>query len=209
MFTEGRRRTSHLHDRYGHRAGGSVSRVDYSELVEAIQSGDRRQADDLLRELIPRLEGYVRIGMGAPRDRASEAVQQALVHVVEKIQADKIRHPRTIFRYLIRACRNEYLHQAGYEKRFDPEADVVEAQVEPAHQLASLISEERQAILNTCLDELDPDSRSLMDHFFAQPDTTTRETSRRFGLSEANVRTRKSRIISRLHDCYKRKSRRG
>lgn len=184
-----------------------MSRVDYSELVEAIQSGDSRRADVLLNELIPRLVDYLRIGMGAPRERAREAVQQALLNVVEKVQAEKIEHPRTIFRYLIRACRNEYLHQTGYEQRFDREAEASEADVQPADQLSALLSEERQNILMACLDQLDEESRTLIDHFFARPDTTTRETSDRFGLSEANVRTRKSRIISRLHDCYKRKSR--
>lgn len=184
-----------------------MSRVDYSELVEAIQSGDGRRADKLLDELIPRLVDYLRIGMGAPVERAREAVQQALLNVVEKIQAEKIQHHRTIFRYLIRACRNEYLHQTGYEQRFDHEAEAAEAEIQPAAQLASLLSDERQKILGLCLDQLDDESRSLIDHFFERPDTTTRETSRRFGLTEANVRTRKSRIIARLHDCYKRKSR--
>lgn len=199
--------TGHGSHGYGDRDRGSVSRVDYSELVDAIQSGNSRQADVLLNELIPRLVDYLRIGMGAPHERAREAVQQALLNVVQKIQEEKIQHPRTIFRYLIRACRNEYLHQAGYEQRFDREAEAAEAEVHPPDQLAALVSEERQNILKSCMDQLDEESRSLIDHFFARPDTTTRETADRFALSEANVRTRKSRIISRLHDCYKRKSR--
>lgn len=174
--------------------------------MEAIQSGNGRRADELLNELIPRLVDYLRIGMGAPSERAREAVQQALLNVVEKIQAEKIKHHRTIFRYLIRACRNEYLHQTGYEQRFDHETEAAEAEIQPAAQLAALLSEERQKILDSCLEQLDEEPRTFIEHFFARPDTTTRETSRRFGLSEANVRTRKSRIIARLHDCYKRKS---
>ncbi|MEX0594439.1 MAG: sigma-70 family RNA polymerase sigma factor [Balneolaceae bacterium] len=184
-----------------------MSRVDYSELVEVIQAGNGRRADELLSELMPRLVDYLRIGMGAPTERAREAVQQALLNVVEKIHEEKINHHRTIFRYLIRACRNEYLHQTGYEQRFDHETEVGDVDVQPPGQLAALLSDERQKILESCLNELDDESRSLIDHFFAHPDTTTRETSKEFGLSEANVRTRKSRIIARLHDCYKRKSR--
>lgn len=183
-----------------------MSRVDYSELVTAIQSGKERRANELLEELIPRLVDYLRIGMRAPEERAREAVQQALLNVLEKIRQEKIRHHRTIFRYLIRACRNEYLYQSGYDQRFDPESEPEEVMATPAEQLQSLISEERQRILTDCMEELDSESRELIQHYFDQPDTTTRETSRLFGLSEANVRTRKSRIIARLHACFKHRS---
>lgn len=184
----------------------SVSRVDYSELVEALIRGDDAKADELLKEILPRLEEYLVVAMGADVKTAGECVQQAFLDVFEQIRKGNIQGHNYIFSYLLKACRHEYLRYVRYHKRFHYDETPAREMVEPAQQILNLLDEERYQILKQCLGELDEESRSFILHFIRHPDTTTREAKERFGLSSANVRTRKSRITSRLHECYRRKS---
>lgn len=185
------------------KTGSFVSRVDYSELVHALLQGDERMANELLRELVPRLKEYLTVVMGATPQEAEESVQQAMVEVIERITEKKIRDSRSIFSYLMKACRHEFLYRRGYEKRFNYDEGLVRNMVEPAEQIQNLLDEERQRILKECLEELDRESRTFILHFIRKPETTTRQASRLFNISGAYVRTRKSRLTARLHDCYK------
>ena len=160
----------------------------------------------MLEELVPRLREYLRVVMGADQRSAAECVQQAFLDVYEQIRKQKIRESKYIFSYLLKACRHEYLRYQKHQHRFDYEEEAIEQILEPADQVRNLLDQERQAILSRCLDELDEESREFIVYFIDKPDTTTREASHRFKLSSANVRTKKSRITSRLHDCYQRKS---
>lgn len=183
-----------------------MPRVDYSELVDALQDGDESKAGELLEEVIPRLEDYLQVVMGADIRTARECVQQAFLDVFEQIRKDNIREDKYIFSYLIKACRHEYLRYKKHQHRFLYEDDSNSDNIQPAMQIKNLLDKEREKILRQCLDELDEKSRNLITHFMKEPDTTTKEASKLFKISEANVRTRKSRITSQLHECYKRKS---
>ncbi len=39
-----------------------MSKVDYSELVDALVEGDHEKANELVKEVLPRLEKYLRVG---------------------------------------------------------------------------------------------------------------------------------------------------
>ncbi len=183
-----------------------VARVDYSELVDALQCGEDQKANELLCEIIPRLEEYLRVVMGADVKSARECVQQAFLDVFEQIRKDNIKEEKYIFSYLLKACRHEFLRYRKNQHRFLYEEDTFNETVEPAQQIKRLIDKERYHVLQQCLSELDEDSKEFIIHFIKNPDTTTEEASKRFKMTQANVRTRKSRITGRLHECYKRRS---
>jgi RNA polymerase sigma factor (sigma-70 family) len=183
-------------------------RVDYSELVVALQDGDDPTANRLLKEVMPRLVEYLRVVMKADENVAKECAQQAFTDVYERIQEDKIKEDKYIFSYLMTASRNEYLKYYKYQHRFDVDSDEAYEQAEPAEQIRSLIDKERMNILERCLDELERSSRSFIRYIMEYPDKSTREYADHFGISGANVRTKKSRIINALHYCYRRKSNR-
>jgi RNA polymerase sigma factor (sigma-70 family) len=184
-----------------------VPRVDYSELVDALQDGDESRAAELLDEVIPRLEDYLQVVLGADPRTARECVHQAFLDVLEQIRKDNIREDKYIFSYLIKACRHEFIRYQKHQHRFLYEEESVGENIQPAMQIKNLLDEEREKILKQCLDELDKKSKAFITHFMREPDTTTKEASDLFKISEANVRTRKSRITNQLHECYKRKSR--
>lgn len=183
-----------------------MARFNYSELVDALQDGDRDTANTVLSEVMPRLVDYLEVVMNADKRTAKECVQQACLDVFEQIHKDKIRNSKYIFSYLIKSVRNEYIRYTKYQHRFSYSEDSLDHIVEPEQQFENLVEEDRQRILKECLEELGKKNKRFILYIFEYPDATTKALSSQFKLSEANVRTKKSRIISRLHDCYKSKS---
>ncbi|MEX0995078.1 MAG: sigma-70 family RNA polymerase sigma factor [Balneolaceae bacterium] len=183
-----------------------MPRIDYSELVKALMEGDDEKANNIIKEVIPRLEKYLRIVMGANEPTARECVHQAFSDVYEQIRKDNIRNQKYIFGYLIKACRNEYLRYSSRQHKFLYDSDSFHEYEQPPRQIENLLNEERQRLLKECLKELNEESRKLITYFFKNPDATTKEVSEQFDISEANVRTRKYRITQKLHRCYKWKS---
>ncbi|REL25077.1 sigma-70 family RNA polymerase sigma factor [Rhodohalobacter sp. SW132] len=182
-----------------------MQRVDYSDLVEALRDGDEETANQLLKEVMPRLEDYLRVVMNASPIEAKECAHQAFLDVFERIRDDKINESKYIFSYLITTSRHTFLHYKKSQHRFTSDDEQYNHHVEPADQMQSLIDEERMQILEQCLEELDPDDRDLMNYLLAHPDATTQQVSKKFGISGANVRTKKSRLTHRLHHSVKRK----
>lgn len=184
----------------------SNSRVDYSELVYALQQNKEGEVNDLLEELLSRLRDYLKVVLNADEKEAEECVQQAFLKVYEQIKEDNIREEKYIFSYMLRACRHEYFRFSKEQHRFNnPMEDHKEHLVDPAEQVQNLMDKDRQKILEACLKELRKKSRQFIEYFIDKPDATTKEASAHFEISGANVRTKKSRIISRLHHCFKRK----
>jgi RNA polymerase sigma factor (sigma-70 family) len=181
-------------------------RLDYSELVISLLNGEQRRAEKLMEELIPKLEEYLRVVMGANKQAAEECAQQAFMNVYEHIMANKIKVPKYILSYLLRACKNEYIRYQNNEKRYLNSDDTFHQMVEPAQQIESLVDEERKALLKECLSELDPESREFISFFLKNPDASTKDASKHFNLTGGNVRTKKSRLTKQLHKAYKQKS---
>lgn len=165
------------------------------------------EANELLKELLPRLIDYLKVTMNADEQDAEECVHQAIVNVIEQIKKDNIRKEKYIFMYTLRACRHEYIRYSKDQNKFNhPIEDHDHHLVEPADQYKGLLEEERQLILEECLEELRPKSRRFIKFFINKPEASTKQASDHFNISGANVRTKKSRILSRLHHCVKRKS---
>ncbi len=181
-------------------------RLDYSELVISLLNGEQRRAEKLMEELIPKLEEYLRVVMGANKQAAEECAQQAFMNVYEHIMANKIKVPKYILSYLLRACKNEYIRYQNNEKRYLNSEDTFHQMAEPAQQIESLVDEERKALLKECLSELDPESREFISFFLKNPDASTKDASKHFNLTGGNVRTKKSRLTKQLHKAYKQKS---
>ena len=183
-----------------------VAQFDFSELVDALQQGEEQRANELLDDVMPRVIEYLKIAMNATVQEAQECSQQAFLDVYDRIKKDKIREKRYIYSYLITTARNEFLRYKKIQHRFVSDPEEVHHQAEPAAQIESLIEEERMGILRECLDELRKESRKLMVYFLNNPDENLKKVSKKFGLTHANLRTKKSRLTNRLHHCYKRKS---
>ncbi len=185
----------------------SNRKVDYSELVTAIQEENEERTNQLVAELLPRLKDYLKVVMNADSYVAEECVHQAFEEVLRQIHNNKIRQPKYIFSYLLKSCRHQYLHYDKYVRSMNyTDEEEVEYLVHPADQYKQILDEERKHILKQCLKELDEKARNFISYFLEKPQVTTWQASQEFDISKANVRTKKSRILARLNDCYQRRS---
>jgi len=186
----------------------SSSSTKYSEIVSALRENRQNEVNDLLDELIGRLRDYLQVVLNASEDDAAECAQNTFLLVHEKIMEGAIRNEEHIFSYFLRACRHEYfgmLDKRWNRKREDIEKvrDYEQHLVSPEQQIKRLQDEDRQKILEACLNRLKKEPREFIEFLMAHPDLSTRELSRRLTMTEANVRTKKSRLVSRLHACLR------
>jgi len=179
---------------------------DFSLLVDPLRLGDHKNIKNSLEDLILKLKQYLVIVMGANKQASEECAHQAFLNVYERIRKDKIRNKKYIYTYMIKACRHEYIRFIKKQQSFLADENIHEQFTEPAEQIEKLADKERMNILKSCLAELDKESREFITHFIEFPETTTKEASRFFNISEANVRTRKYRITKMLHESFKKRS---
>jgi RNA polymerase sigma factor (sigma-70 family) len=184
----------------------SSYKVNYSDLVTALQDGRYEQANELLKKLQPVLQTYLKTVLGADVQEAQESIQRALTKTFEKIVSDQIINKKYIYSYLLKACRNECIRlrkdAASYVS--DPEY-IQKISIEPAEQIDNLLDAEHQRILKLCLKELPEESRSFISFILDHPDVTSPALSERFDITPVNARVKKSRIIDILSRCVKRK----
>lgn len=172
----------------------------------AVEERNKAQIDAYVSDVMPRLVEYLMITFGADQVVARECVQQAFVSVLERIAAGTVADDANLTAYLMIIARNEYFAHLKNEHRSGSAVFQEMFYTEPAQQIEALIDEERQRILAWCLDTLDSRSRELISYVFKRPDASLLKVSKVFGVSPVNIRTRKSRIISKLADCYQKKS---
>lgn len=182
------------------------TKVDYTDLVEALKNGDDSRVDSMLSLIVGRLEQYLCIVMSADEIDAKECVQQTFADVFEQVRQDKIKEPKFFFSYLLTSCRNEYVRYMKRKHKFKYDDESLNLRVQPEEQFENLLEKERTLILKQCLDELQGDAKEFIIYFIDKPDTHSEVVGQKFNLTEANVRTKKHRILARLHHCYKRKS---
>lgn len=193
-------------DKQGLRMGNAAKkiRVDYSALVVHLQEREARKANKLLAELLPKLVNYLQVTMGADNSIAEECVQQAFLNVYERLIDDKIRDPKSLLSYLMQACRNEYLTYSSYQKRFVDGDTVLDKKIvaDSPDQVERLVEEERIGALETCIENLDDESREFIKYYLENPGVSSKQVGRHFGISAPNARIRKLRITRKLHDMY-------
>lgn len=184
----------------------SSYKVNYSELVTALQDHKQGKANRLLKQLLPNLKTYLVAVMNAQPEDAEEAVHRAFLNTYEKILKDEIKNKKFVFKYLLRACRNEYVRFMKEQKRFSSiPSGIDEMGVAPAEQISNLLDEDRQRILKQCLQELPKKSRPFIEYILQHPDASSKSLSEYFDISRTNARIKKMRIIDDLSHCVKKK----
>lgn len=182
-----------------------TNKDDYSALVYAIQEGNEKQVRDLLEELLDRLIDYVRVRFRTDDSVAQEVVQQVITIAIQQINDDKIRKPESIFSYLLRSCRREYYRLYRDVGKFESVEESNDAMTAPPGQYDGLLDEERQRILEECLEELENKEYDFMEYVIDKPEASTIDLSEQFDVTEANARTLKYRLIKKLNKCVGRK----
>lgn len=179
--------------------------MDYSKLVEAIDQNDHATTNSLLKTLTPRLIRFLQIHMNAEKQDAEDCVQQTIMKVLHIIREGKLRDSDRILPFTLTICKNTYLnmvkdnHTSSYHELYVPHSN------RPL-QLQGLIDEERQAILEWCLQQLPDHYREFIGYWFRHPDSKAQAAANHFDMSVSHVWTRKHRILQKLSECCQKKS---
>jgi RNA polymerase sigma factor (sigma-70 family) len=179
--------------------------MEYSGLAEAIKQDNQREINRLLKSLIPQLIAYLRVQLNAEQQDAEDCAQQAFLVSLEAVRNEELEQPDRIFSFLITTCRNMYLNMMNRRKRSSYE-DFSKTHSDQPGQLLSLLSDERQKLLEQCLEQLSEAYRTYIEYWFTHPDSGAKAASVYFGISESNAWTRKHRVVNKLNECYKKKS---
>lgn len=181
---------------------------DFSALIQAFRENDERRINALLLELYDRLEMYLRVVYDCDTELAKDIVQTAMNRVIKKINEEAILDSKSLLSYCMISCKNQFFRLVKDEKKRSMQTVELDEQLVPDHEhaLHHLLSKERMRILNDCIHGLNELNRRLIEFLLAQPDASTSEIEQQFQLSYASARTRKTRIIQALHDCYLRYS---
>lgn len=181
-------------------------KVDYSELVDAVQKEDRSVVNEHFEELQPRLCAYLRATMDASPEDAEDAVQQAIMKSYSKLKEETVKAKKYFFKYLLQACRNEYLTLMKYEnRRQGTPDDVPDYLVSPSEQVKNLEDEERQSLMKACIESLKEKYRDFVWYYCDQDEWRPKDVANHFGISHNNARLMKTRAIKKLSACVERK----
>lgn len=176
--------------------------MDYSALVDAIQEGDTKKANELCSEAIPILKKYLISTLGANLDDAEDAVQKMFLYVIPKIQQDGIESPSGLLAYMLTGCRHAYFKIVRDANPDETESMVDEPNSEPG-QIWNLISKERETILQECMKKIKSSYRTFIKFLFDYPDAEADDIAEYFDISVNNAWTRRHRAVKQLSDCVR------
>lgn len=180
--------------------------INTEDFSRALEENDRDTLNRLFAEIIPSLVEYLQVVMNAEFTVAEECVQNALARFYKRISEGKSPpEAGSLFPYLVRAVKNEYLDYVSKERAQGP-VEEEDALVSPPDQISRLLDKERQDILRKCLRELKEDAREFIEYWLNYPDADYKHMSQVFGISKTNVTSRRSRILRTLHECFQRRS---
>lgn len=179
--------------------------MDYSELVTAVQENDRRRINELISSLRPRLIAFLCIHMNASRADAEDCAHDSLITSIEAINSDKINNPDQVVSYILSTCRNNYLKMQKKQREASMD-EVTKPRQQAPRQLQSILDAEQQQLLEWCMKQLKQKYQTFMQYWFDHPDAHTKKVASHFGISVNNAWTRKHRLIKKLNECYRKKS---
>lgn len=174
--------------------------MDFSELIEAINQGNRKKTDEMFANIRGYLIRYLVAEFGATTDHAEEYSQEACAHVYEAIQLGKVQEPQKLKYYFISTCRNCYLKRVTRNKEH-PDHELEQKMSSAPKQIDALIDEEQMSLLKICLKKLSEAQRTFIDYLFQHTDAETDHIADHFNLSHSNVWVKKHRIINKLKEC--------
>ncbi|MGD8428418.1 MAG: sigma-70 family RNA polymerase sigma factor [Balneolaceae bacterium] len=179
--------------------------MDYSKLVTALKENDSQRVNELLEALRPRLIAFLRVHMNASRADAEDCAQESLLDSIEVIREDRLNNPKRVVSYILSTCRNNYLKMQR-KQRAESMEDISETQTQAPRQLQSLLDKEQKRLLEWCLRQLKKEYRKFMQYWFDHPDAHANKVAKHFEISVSNAWTRKHRLVRKLNECYRKKS---
>lgn len=179
--------------------------MDYADLVTALKENDSQRANEMIETLRPRLMAFLRVHMNASQADAEDCAQDSLLISIEAIKEGRLNNPDQVVSYILSICKNTYLKKQKKQREESIDEMPNEHQQAP-QQLQSLLDEEQEQLLEWCLNQLKEKYQNFMQYWFDHPDAHTKKVASHFDISVNNAWTRKHRLIKKLNECYREKS---
>jgi DNA-directed RNA polymerase specialized sigma24 family protein len=174
--------------------------------IDAILSNDTKALEGYINEMLPRLMEYLQVTVKANHFHAEECAQHAFASVLERISRGNFDEDMNVLAYLLVSARNEYFAIIKRENRDGSAVFHEMFFTDTEEQMVLLADEDRELVLKKCLQQLSSESRDFMIFLIRNPEISFIRVAKIFNISPINARTKKSRLVSKLSDCYKRNS---
>lgn len=179
--------------------------MNYSNLVSALEANDSERVNELIEAIYPRLMAFLKVHMNASTVDAEDCAQDTLLTSIEAIKEGTIKDPDRVVSYILSICRNTYLKKQK-KKREQYLEEVSPNYHQAPRQLQSLLDEEQKQLLDWCLSQLKESYQTFMQYWFDHPDAHSEKVAKHFDITTSNAWTRKHRLIRKLNECYRKKS---
>jgi len=182
-----------------------LTSTHFAGLIRENKTAELNRVSELLCE---RMSLFLRSVYKAPPQQAGDCAQNAFEKVYTGIKNGDITDLDNVFGYCINAVKNEYLmvrRKESWNKEFDAEEAEDEGYIQPPDIFDVLSDNEREKALKSCVDQLKDKRRDLFLRILSLINTPEKEAAAKLGMSHAQYRTQKSRIVSVLRDCVSQK----
>lgn len=178
--------------------------MDYSKFVFAVQENDQAAINEYVPVINSVLIKFLKVRQGAAHHDAEDVAQNTIINVTEKIRSDELKNPDSVIYYLFTTAKNEYFKYLRRIKEGNYE-EVPESYSSEGDQLINILNQERQRILELCLQLLKPNLKEYITYWFNHPRDEAVVVAEHFGISVNNAWTKKHRILKTLKDCVEKK----
>ena len=176
------------------------TKVDF---FKAVMAHDQDSLNSLIPRISTELQLYLQRHYQAEPSDAQDAVQSALLYVIEKIHNHTLHTPEAALKYLYVTSRHRYLKTIYHSKKLVFMTNEYQEPFEEHSQMERLVYVEERDTLEGCIAKLNDESQRFVRALLQSPPPSTEALARDFQCRESTVWVRKHRLIALLAACVK------
>ncbi len=174
------------------------TKVDF---FKAVATHDKESLNSLIPRITTELQLYLQRHYQAEPSDAQDAVQSALLYVIEKIHTQTLHTPEAALKYLYVTSRHRYLKTIYQSKKLVFMTHEYQEPFEENSQLERLVYIEERDTLEACIAKLNVESQRFVRALLQSPPPSTEALAKEFNCRESTVWVRKHRLIALLEAC--------
>lgn len=171
------------------------------DFFKAVLTHDQDTLNSLLPRLTTELQLYLQRHYQADPPDAQDAVQSALLYVIEKIHSQSLHTPEAALKYLYLTSRHRYLRTIYQSKKLVFMTNERQEPFVNDSQVDTLILLEERGVLEECIAKLNVESQRFVRALLQSPPPSTEALAREFGCRETTIWVRKHRLTALLAQC--------
>ena len=175
-----------------------------AEFYELVKTGDSSEVGRVSKAMVRTMALFLRSTLQAEEDLAMDCAQEVYQKVYEKVLENSLPDVKNIYGYLINSVKNEYLKSQRRHKFEVPSdhAKFISIKDTSTENIVELLYNiEREKKLEDCIWKMKIKKRTFFKHVLEHINKKDKDTAKLLGMSYANFRAKKSRLINSLREC--------